>query len=145
MWFLIHGFSMTIVIVFGEPMVIYIYIMIYYYTHVWTNLCIILLLYIYITISYYILLYIIIYHYILYIIILLYIIIYYFILLYIIIYYYILLVINCSKSHDYHPTGGVQKKFPSQEFIDEKTIGVVRQPSPVWNRGCDAQDIPTLW
>ena len=138
---------MTIVIVFGEPMVIYIYI----YYDILLHPCVdkpmyhIIIIYIYITISYYILLYIIIYHYILYIIILLYFIIYYFILLYIIIYYYILLVINCSKSHDYHPTGGVQKKFPSQEFIDEKTIGVVRQPSPVWNRGCDAQDIPTLW
>ena len=58
-----------------------------------------------------------IYHYILYIV-------------YIII---ILSVINCYKSHDDHPTGGVPKKMPSQDFIDEKTIGVVRQPSPVWN------------
>ena len=31
------------------------------------------------------------------------------------------------------PQAGSQKKIPSQDFIDEKTIGVVRQPSPVWN------------
>ena len=54
----------------------------------------------YITVSYYILLYMIIYHYILYIV-------------YIII---ILSVINCYKSHDYHPTGGVPKKNPQSGF-----------------------------
>ena len=144
-----HGFSMTIVIVFGEPMVIYIYIL-WYIIIIITPMCgqtyvsYYYYYYYYIYIYYYIFLYLIIYHHISLYIIYYYIIIYYFILLYVIIYYYILLVINCSKSLDYHPTGGVQKKIP-QEFIDEKTIGVVRQPSPVWNRGCDAQDIPTLW
>jgi hypothetical protein len=43
------------------------------------------------------------------------------------------------------PQAGSPKKMPSQDFIDEKTIGVVRQPSPVWNwpRAIgDTQDIP---
>ena len=80
---------------------IYIYIMIYYYSHVWTNLCIIYIyILLYITVSYYILLYMMIYHYILYIV-------------YIII---ILSVINCYKSHDDHPTGGVPKKNAQSGF-----------------------------
>jgi hypothetical protein len=80
---------------------LYIYIMIYYYSHVWTNLCIIYIyILLYITVSYYILLYMMIYHYKLYIV-------------YIII---ILSIINCYKSHEDLPTGGVPKKNAQSGF-----------------------------